>query len=130
VIERDDHDLDFNIEIAWLADLPGETASRSLPQAYLTSGSSESEPPDFPRAAGRPGCGERRRDSVEALVEAARPSFAALESSRSTWAQARAAEDLSPVAELNGRPVLVAGRGRVGKPDSSTTSWITPNREA
>ena len=44
--------------------------------------------------------------------------------------EARAAEDLSPVAELNGRPVLVAVAARVGRARLIDNVLISPNREA
>ena len=44
------------------------------------------------------------------------------------YVEARAAEDLSPVAELNGRPVLVAVAARVGRARLIDNVLITPNR--
>jgi len=43
--------------------------------------------------------------------------------------EARAAEDLSPIAELNGRPVLVAVAARVGKARLIDNIVITPRTE-
>ena len=45
------------------------------------------------------------------------------------YVEARAAEDLSPIAELNGRPVLVAVAARVGKARLIDNVVITPRTE-
>ena len=46
------------------------------------------------------------------------------------YVEARDAEDLSPLADLNGRPVLVALAARVGRARLIDNVLITPDREA
>jgi pantoate--beta-alanine ligase len=46
------------------------------------------------------------------------------------YVEARAAEDLSPIAEPNGRPVLLAVAARVGKARLIDNVVITPKTEA
>ncbi len=70
---------------------------------------------DLSRAAGRRAGGAGGRDLDRRPGRARdRTSFATPASSRTTWRRA-SAEDLSPIAELNGRPVLVAVAARVGR---------------
>jgi pantoate--beta-alanine ligase len=67
--------------------------------------------------------------STEALVETARNELRA-SGIEPEYVEARAAEDLSPIAELNGRPVLVAVAARVGKARLIDNVVITPKTEA
>jgi pantoate--beta-alanine ligase len=64
--------------------------------------------------------------SSAALVEAAR---AELRDSgiEPEYVEARSAEDLSPIAELNGRPVLVAVAARLGRTRLIDNVVIDPN---
>ena len=66
--------------------------------------------------------------STEALVETARKELrnSGIEPE---YVEARAAEDLAPIAQLNGRPVLVAVAARVGRARLIDNVVITP-REA
>ena len=68
----------------------------------------------------------RGETSTDAIVEAARNELrnAGIEPE---YVEARAAEDLSPIAELNGRPVLVAVAARVGRARLIDNTLIGPN---
>jgi pantoate--beta-alanine ligase len=130
VIERMTKDLDFSVEIAVLPTVrEGDGLALSSRNAYLTPEQRE-QAAAIPRAlrsaeeAARGG-----ETSIEALVEATRTELrnSGIEPE---YVEARAAEDLSPVAELNGRPVLVAVAARVGRARLIDNVLITPNREA
>jgi pantoate--beta-alanine ligase len=115
VIRRMAEDLDFPVEIQVLPTVREEGGlALSSRNAYLSP-----EERDRALAISRAlGAAERAaREGVTAtdsLVEAARAELrnAGIEPE---YVEARAAEDLSPIAELNGRPVLVAVAARVGK---------------
>jgi pantoate--beta-alanine ligase len=66
--------------------------------------------------------------SSDALVEAAMSELrnAGIEPE---YVEARSAEDLSPIAELNGRPVLLAVAARVGRARLIDNVVITPPTE-
>ena len=129
VIERMTRDLDFPIEIAVLPTVREDDGlALSSRNAYLTAEQREraSAISRALRAAERAaGAGET---STEALVQAARDELrrAGIEPE---YVEARAAEDLSPIAELNGRPVLVAVAARVGKARLIDNVVITPRTE-
>jgi pantoate--beta-alanine ligase len=115
VIERMARDLDFPVEIEVLPTVRDEDGlALSSRNAYLSPEEREQATAISRalRAAERAaGAGET---SVPALVEAVRDEL------RNSgidpeYVEARAAEDLSPIAELNGRPLLVAVAARVGK---------------
>ncbi|HEY3192161.1 MAG TPA: pantoate--beta-alanine ligase [Solirubrobacterales bacterium] len=115
VIERMASDLDFPVEIEVLPTVRDEDGlALSSRNAYLSPEEREQATAISRalRAAERAaGAGET---SVPALVEAVRDEL------RNSgidpeYVEARAAEDLSPIAELNGRPLLVAVAARVGK---------------
>jgi pantoate--beta-alanine ligase len=115
VIRRMAEDLDFPVEIRVLATVREEDGlAMSSRNAYL-SGEEREHALAISRglrAAERlAGEGET---STDALVEAARAELrrAGVEPE---YLEARSAKDLSPIAELNGRPVLVAVAARVGR---------------
>jgi pantoate--beta-alanine ligase len=130
VIERMTRDLDFPVEIAVLPTVREDDGlALSSRNAYLTAEQREqataiSRALHAAQEAARGG-----ETSTGALVEAARNELrnSGIEPE---YVEARAAEDLSPVAELNGRPVLVAVAARVGKARLIDNVLITPNREA
>ena len=115
VIRRMARDLDFPIRIAILPIVREDDGlALSSRNAYL-------EPEERERAAAISRAlraAERAaRDgetATSALVDAARNELrsAGIEPD---YVEARSAEDLSPIAELNGRPVLVAVAARVGR---------------
>lgn len=129
VIERMTRDLDFPIEIAVLPTVREDDGlALSSRNAYLTA-----EQRERARAISRGLRAAERaaaagETSAEALVQAARDELrrAGIEPE---YVEARAAEDLSPIAELNGRPVLVAVAARVGKARLIDNVVITPRTE-
>jgi pantoate--beta-alanine ligase len=129
VIERMTRDLDFPIEIAVLPTIREEGGlALSSRNAYLTAEQRE-QAAAISRALRAAeevaGAGET---SIDAIVAAARNELrnSGIEPE---YVEARAAEDLSPVAELNGRPVLVAVAAQVGRARLIDNVLITPNRE-
>jgi pantoate--beta-alanine ligase len=115
VIKRMVRDLDFPVRIEVLPTVREEDGlALSSRNAYL-------DPEERERAAAISRAlqaAERAalegETSTDALVELARVELrdAGIEPE---YVEARSAEDLSPVAELNGRPVLVAVAARVGR---------------
>jgi pantoate--beta-alanine ligase len=130
VIERMTRDLDFPIEIAVLPTVREDDGlALSSRNAYLTAEQREQATAisrALRAAEDAAGAGET---SADALVEAARTELrrAGIEPE---YVEARAAEDLSPVAELNGRPVLVAVAARVGRARLIDNVLINPKTEA
>ncbi len=130
VIERMTRDLDFPVEIAVQPTVREQDGlALSSRNAYLSAADREralaiSRALRAVEEAARSG-----ETSTEALVETARNELrrAGIEPE---YVEARAAEDLSPVAELNGRPVLVAVAARVGGARLIDNVLIAPNREA
>lgn len=115
VIERMARDLDFTVEIEVLPTVrePGGLAMSSR-NAYLS-------PEERERAQALAGA---LRAAERAVAEGERSTVALVaavtEELRSAgidpeYVEARDAEDLSPVAELNGRPVLMAVAAKVGR---------------
>jgi pantoate--beta-alanine ligase len=130
VIERMARDLDFPVEIEVLPTVRDDDGlALSSRNAYLTPEQRE-RATAISRALR---VAERTADAGEtstaALVEAARDELrrAGIEPE---YVEVRAAEDLSPLAELNGRPVLVAVAARVGKARLIDNILITPKTEA
>jgi pantoate--beta-alanine ligase len=115
VIRRMTEDLDFPVEIQVLPTVREEGGlAMSSRNAYLSP-----EERDRALAISRALRAAERlaaegETSTDALVEAARAELrgAGIEPE---YLEARSAEDLSPVAEFNGRPVLVAVAARVGE---------------
>jgi pantoate--beta-alanine ligase len=130
VIERMTRDLDFPIEIAVLPTVREEDGlALSSRNAYLTPEQREQANAISRALRAAEQAARGGETSVEALVEAARNELrrAGIEPE---YVEARAAEDLSPVAELNGRPVLVAVAARVGRARLIDNVLITPSKEA
>ena len=115
VIERMAHDLDFPVEIEVLPTVREDDGiAMSSRNAYLDD--EQRERATAIRRALR-AAEQAARDgetSTSALVEIARRELgnAGIEPE---YVEARSAEDLSPVADLNGRPVLMAVAARVGR---------------
>lgn len=115
VIERMARDLDFPVRIEVLPTI------RERDGLAMSSRNSYLEPDERERAAGisralreaeaAAAAGERSAAALTALVE--RELRAA--GIEPEYVEARDAEDLTPVAELNGRPVLVAVAAPVGR---------------
>jgi pantoate--beta-alanine ligase len=115
VIERMVRDLDFPVEIEVLPTVREQDGlAMSSRNAYLT-----------PEGRKRALAVSRALRSAQEAAQAGERSAASLVESVTTelrnagidpeYVEARDAEDLSPVAELNGRPVLLAVAARVGK---------------
>jgi pantoate--beta-alanine ligase len=130
VIRRMVEDLDFPVEIEVLPTVREKNGlALSSRNAYLTpeqrwqAAAISKALHAAERAAG---AGET---SIEALVATAREELrnSGIEPE---YVEARAAEDLSPIARLNGRPVLLAVAARVGRARLIDNVVITPNREA
>jgi pantoate--beta-alanine ligase len=112
VIRRMARDLDFPVRIEVLPTVrEADGLAMSSRNAYLS-------PEDRERAAAlsRALCAAEetaRAESLQAGLAAARAELAAA-GIEPEYLEARDAEELAPVAELNGRPVLVAVAARVG----------------
>jgi pantoate--beta-alanine ligase len=129
VIERMVHDLDFPVEIVVLPTVREDDGlALSSRNAYLTPSERE-RAAALSRALGAAEEAARAGEtSTEAIVEAARTELSN-SGIEPEYVEARSAEDLSPIAELNGRPVLVAVAARVGRARLIDNVVITPNRE-
>jgi pantoate--beta-alanine ligase len=130
VIERMVRDLDFPVEIAVLPTVrENDGLALSSRNAYLTPEQREQATAISRALQAAKDAASGGETSTAALVEAARNELrnSGIEAE---YVEARAAEDLSPVAELNGRPVLVAVAARVGRARLIDNVLITPNREA
>jgi pantoate--beta-alanine ligase len=115
VIRRMTEDLDFPVEIEVLPTVREEDGlALSSRNAYLSPEERDRALAIFRglRAAER--AAAAGETSAEVLVEAARAELrnAGIEPE---YVEARAAEDLSPIAKLDGRPVLVAVAAQVGR---------------
>jgi pantoate--beta-alanine ligase len=115
VIERMSRDLDFPVRIEVLPTVREEDGlALSSRNAYLDQDERE-RAAAISRAlrAAERAAGEGE-SSTAALVEIARAELrnAGIEPE---YLEARSAEDLAPIAELNGRPVLMAVAARVGR---------------
>jgi pantoate--beta-alanine ligase len=115
VIERMTRDLDFPVEIEVLPTVREEDGlAMSSRNSYLT-GEERERAAALSRALKAAGqAAERGEGSADALVEAVRSELrgAGVEPE---YVEARDAEDLSPLASLNGRPLLLAVAARVGR---------------
>jgi pantoate--beta-alanine ligase len=130
VVERMARDLDFPVEIAVLPTVREDDGlALSSRNAYLTAEQREQATAISRALQAAKDAASGGETSTAALVEAARNELrnSGIEPE---YVEARAAEDLSPVAELNGRPVLVAVAARVGRARLIDNVLITPNREA
>ncbi len=129
VIERMARDLDFPVEIAVLPTIREDDGlALSSRNAYLTAEQREQATAISRALRAAQDAAREGETSTAVLVEAARNELrnSGIEPE---YVEARAAEDLSPVAELNGRPVLVAVAARVGRARLIDNVMITPNRE-
>ncbi len=129
VIKRMARDLDFPVRIEVLPTVRDEDG------LALSSRNSYLDPAERVRAAAISRAlraveraANEGETSTDALLEAARDELrsAGIEPE---YVEARAAEDLSPVAELNGRPVLVAVAARIGKARLIDNVVIAPPTE-
>jgi pantoate--beta-alanine ligase len=130
VIERMTKDLDFPVQIAVLPTVREDDGlALSSRNAYLTGEQREQAAAIARALRAAERAAAAGETSTEVLVEATRKE---LRSSgiEPEYVEARAAEDLSPIAELNGRPVLVAVAARVGRARLIDNVVITPKTEA
>jgi pantoate--beta-alanine ligase len=129
VIQRMTEDLDFPVEIEVLPTVREQDGlAMSSRNAYLTAEQREQAAAISRALRAAEEAAAAGETSIEALVERAR---AELRNSgiEPEYVEARAAEDLEPIAKLNGRPVLVAVAARVGRARLIDNVVITP-REA
>ncbi|MFL5906194.1 MAG: pantoate--beta-alanine ligase [Solirubrobacterales bacterium] len=129
VIERMAHDLDFPVEIAVLPTIRDpDGLALSSRNAYLDPEERERAVAISRALRAAEEAAKGGETSTEALVETVR---AELNDSgiEPEYVEARSVEDLSPIAELNGRPVLVAVAAHVGRARLIDNVVITPNRE-
>jgi pantoate--beta-alanine ligase len=129
VIERMTRDLDFPVEIEVLPTVREEDGlAMSSRNAYL-EGDERARAAALSRAlrAGEEAVEQGER-SAASLVETVREQLrnSGIEPE---YVEARDAEDLSPLAELNGRPVLVAVAARIGRARLIDNVLITPTTE-
>ncbi len=130
VIERMTRDLDFPVEIAVLPTVREEDGlALSSRNAYLTPEQRERATAISRALRAAEEAAHGGETSVEVLLEAARDELrnSGIEPE---YVEARDAEDLSPLAELNGRPVLVAVAAQVGRARLIDNVLITPSKEA
>jgi pantoate--beta-alanine ligase len=130
VIERMTRDLAFPIEIAVLPTVREDDGlALSSRNAYLTAEQRERATAISRALRAAEEVARKGETSTAALVEAARTELrnAGIEPE---YVEARAAEDLSPIADLNGRPVLLAVAARVGRARLIDNVVITPKTEA
>ena len=130
VIERMTRDLDFPVEIEVLPIIREEDGlALSSRNAYLSEEERERAAALSRALRAAEAAAERGEHSVDALVEAVR---AELRNSgiEPEYVEARDAENLTPLPDLNGRPLLVAVAARVGKARLIDNVVITPDGEA
>jgi pantoate--beta-alanine ligase len=130
VIERMTKDLDFPVEISVLPTVREEDGlALSSRNAYLTPDQRERAAAISRALKAAEQAARAGETSTRALVEAARQELrnSGIEPE---YVEARAADDLSPITELNGRPVLVAVAARVGKARLIDNVLINPKTEA
>jgi pantoate--beta-alanine ligase len=129
VIRRMAEDLDFPVEIEVLPTVREDDGlALSSRNAYL-SGEQREQAAAISRALrAAEQAAAAGETSTDALVSAARDELrnSGIEPE---YVEARAAEDLTPIAKLNGRPVLLAVAARVGRARLIDNVVITP-REA
>ena len=115
VLKRMARDLDFPVRIEVLPTVREEDGlALSSRNAYLNAEQRERAAAISRALRAAERTASKGETSTSALLEAARDELreAGVEPE---YLEARSAEDLSPIAELNGRPVLVAVAARVGK---------------
>jgi len=129
VIRRMAEDLDFPVEIEVLPTVREDDGlALSSRNAYLTGEQREQAAAISRALRAAEQAAAAGETSTDALVAAARSEL------RNSgidpeYVEARAAEDLTPIAKLNGRPVLLAVAARVGRARLIDNVVITP-REA
>jgi pantoate--beta-alanine ligase len=129
VIQRMTEDLDFPVEIEVLPTVRDEDGlALSSRNAYLTVEQRDKAAAISRALRAAEQAAAAGETSTEALVARARSELRD-SGVEPEYVEARAAEDLSPIAELNGRPVLVAVAARVGRARLIDNVVITP-REA
>jgi pantoate--beta-alanine ligase len=129
VIRRMTEDLDFPVEIRVLPTIREDDGlALSSRNAYLSREERERALAISRGLRAAEQAAARGETSIAALVEAARAELrnAGLEPE---YVEARSAEDLSQVADLNGRPVLLAVAARVGKARLIDNVVIDPTSE-
>jgi pantoate--beta-alanine ligase len=129
VIERMTRDLDFPVEIEVLPTVREDDGlALSSRNAYLTPEQREQAAAISRALRAAEQAAAAGETSTETLVAAARDELrnSGIEPE---YVEARAAEDLTPIATLNGRPVLLAVAARVGRARLIDNVVITP-REA
>jgi pantoate--beta-alanine ligase len=115
VIERMARDLDFPVRIEVLPTVREEDGlALSSRNAYLDPNQRERAAAISRALRAAERTASEGETSTEALVEVARKELRAA-GIEPEYVEARSAEDLSPIAELNGRPVLVVVAARVGR---------------
>jgi len=129
VIARMARDLDFPVKIEVLPTVRAQSGlALSSRNAYLDPEQRERAAAISRALSAAEHAARDGETATSALVEAARTELrnAGIEPE---YVEARSAEDLSPVAELNGRPVLVAVAARVGRARLIDNVVITPTKE-
>jgi pantoate--beta-alanine ligase len=115
VVERMARDLDFPVRIEVLPTVREEDGlALSSRNAYLDPDQRERAAAISRALRAAERAASEGETSTEALVEVARKELRAA-GIEPEYVEARSAEDLSPIAELNGRPVLVVVAARVGR---------------
>jgi pantoate--beta-alanine ligase len=129
VIRRMARDLDFPVRIEVLPTIREEDGlALSSRNAYLDPAQREQATAISRALRAAEQAASQGEISTSALVEVARNELrdAGIEPE---YVEARSAEDLSPIAELNGRPVLMAVAARVGKARLIDNVVIAPPTE-
>ena len=128
VIERMTRDLDFPVQIEVLPTVRDDDGlALSSRNAYLDPVQRERATAISRALRAAERAARDGETSTGALVQAARDELrdAGIEPE---YVEARSAEDLSPIAELNGRPVLLAVAARVGRARLIDNVVIPPPR--
>jgi pantoate--beta-alanine ligase len=126
VIERMTRDLDFPVQVEVLPTVRDDDGlALSSRNAYLDPEQRERAAAISRALRAAEQAALEGETSTSALVRAARDELrrAGIEPE---YVEARSAEDLSPITELNGRPVLVALAARVGRARLIDNVMITP----
>jgi pantoate--beta-alanine ligase len=129
VIERMARDLDFPVRVEVLPTVREEDGlAMSSRNAYLDPEQRERATAISRALRAAEQAARQGETSSDALVGAAMTELrnAGIEPE---YVEARSAEDLSPIAELNGRPVLLAVAARVGRARLIDNVVITPPTE-
>jgi pantoate--beta-alanine ligase len=130
VIERMTQDLDFPVEIAVLPTVrENDGLALSSRNAYLTPEQREQAAAISRALRAADEAARGGETSTDALVETVRSELRNA-GIKPEYVEARAADDLAPIAALNGRPVLVAVAARVGRARLIDNVLINPKTEA